>query len=417
MSSLYRNSSVRNSRARLAVRLACAAAAACATPAAFADIDWVFDPRIEAGAVYNDNYRLTDQRGQEIEVKGGDIDAALGIRGADQRSQYALTPRIRSTFFPDASSEEATDYYLGGSAENRTQRFLSKLQAQFADESVVSSELLAADFPGLGLGQTVSGDTGLVTVRNRRRLITVNPDFSYDWTTRRHVVFGVAYVDVKYQDQVAQQVGFKDYDGYAGLLWDVSQRHTFSVRVTGDRFTPDDNTQDINTGGVVAEWRTAASAITSYYFRLGVNHSDRNATDTQPGLSSTNLNGGLGAEWHFQATQLVLDAMQTTAPSGSGTVVERDEVRFRLVRTFQPRLSGFVALRGIRTNGLGNEVVSVRDRKYAAGSTGFEWRANRQFSLHGEYDYTWQKFADQPNDASSNGVIVSVIYEPRRLNN
>ncbi len=59
----------------------------------------------------------------------------------------------------------------------------------------------------------------------------------------------------------------------------------------------------------------------------------------------------------------------------------------------------------------------MRDRKYAAGSTGFEWRANRQFSLHGEYDYTWQKFADQPNDASSNGVIVSVIYEPRRLNN
>ena len=412
MSSSYRNCS----RRRIA-RLAAVSAITCAAGPVLAANDWVFDPRVEVGAVYDDNYRLTDQPGQEIDVTGASLDAALGMRAQTQRSTLELVPRVRSTFFPNDSSEEATDYYVTGLAEKRTQRVVSAFKARFADESVVSSELPAADFPGLGLGQAASGDTGLVTVRNRRQLIVANPSLAYDWTERRHVTFDLQYTDASYQSQVVEQVGYKDFAAVAGLVWDVSQRHVFSVALVGDRYSPADDHQDTNTGGISAEWRTAPSKLTSYYFRGGVRHSDRNASGTAAEVSETSFNGGLGAAWQLQTTQLVIDLMRSTVPSSSGVVVNRDEVRFRAIKTFQPRLSGYVAARGIKTHGLNTTATNdVRDRKYATAATGFEWRASRQFSLHGEYEYRWQEFENALDDATSNGVFLSVIYEPRRVN-
>jgi hypothetical protein len=412
MSSSYRNPA----RLRL-VRLAVASALTCAAGPALAASDWIFDPRVELGAIYDDNYRLTDQSGQEIDVTGAEIEAALGMRSESTRSKLGLTPRIASSYFPNESSENHTDYYLDALAERHTQRLVSSITASFADESVVSSELAAADFPDISLGQTASGDSGLVTVRNRRTLIAAYPSLRYDWTERRHVHFDLQYIDASYDSQFIEQVGYTDYAASAGLSWDVSQRHVFIVNVIGDHYSPDDNDPDTSTGGLSMEWRTSPSQVSTYYFRAGVRHSDRNATSAAAEISETSFNGGAGAVWQLQTTRLVIDLLRSTSPSSSGVVVNRDEVRFRLTHVFQPRLSGFIALRGIKTRNLGdNSTDSVRDRKYATGSTGFEWRASRQISLTGSYAYRWQEFENTPTDARSNGVFLSVVYQPRRLN-
>jgi hypothetical protein len=399
------------------VRLAAASAITCVAGPALAASDWIFDPRVELGAVYDDNYRLTDEPGQEIDVMGASLDATLGMRAEGTRGKLALTPSIHSSYFPGDSSEDHTDYYLDALAQKHTQRLISSFAASFADESVVSSELAAADFPGIDLGQTASGDSGLVTVRNRRRLITATPSLQYDWTERRHVNFALTYLDSTYDQNLLEQVGYKDYGASAGMRWDVSQRHVFSVTVLGERFSPKTGTPDTDTSGLQLEWRTSPSQIRTYYFRLGARHSERNATSTQAEVSKTSLNGGIGAAWQLQTTRFVIDALRSTSPSSGGVVVNRDELRFRLTKLFQPRFSGYIALRGIQTHNLDeNALDPVRDRKYATGSTGFEWRASRQISLHGSYEYRWQEFEDAPTDATSNGVLLSVIYEPRRLN-
>jgi len=411
------SSSYRNPARRSVVRLAAASAITCAAGPALAASDWVFDPRIELGAVYDDNYRLTDQPGQEIDVTGAAVDAALGMRGEGTRGKLELTPRIHSAYFPNESTENHTDYYLDALAEKHTQRLISSFAASFADESVVSSELAAADFPGISLGQTASGDSGLVTVRNRRTLIAANPSLQYDWTERRHVHFDLQYIDTSFDSQFVEQVGYRDYAASGGLSWDVSQRHVFIVNVIGERYSPKDTDPDTNTGGLSMEWRTSPSQIRTYYFRAGVRHSERNATASAAEVSETNFNGGVGAAWQLQTTRFVIDLLRSTSPSSAGVVVNRDEVRFRLTHTFQPRFSGFIAVRGIRTHNLDdNSTDPVRDRKYATGSTGFEWRASRQISLTGSYEYRWQEFENTPTDARSNGVLLSVVYEPRRLN-
>jgi hypothetical protein len=403
---------------RAALPFAGAAVGLLVSPASGAQA-WIFDPRIEVEAIYDDNYRLTSQPGQEIEVTGGAIDAELPMRKEWQAAMFELGPRIRSTFFPDESSEESTDYFVNLLGEKRTQRTKLGIRGQFADESVVSSELPVADFPGVGLGQPTGGDAGRSTVRNRRTLYLIQPTLDFDWTERRQLSLEAHYVQADYDDNLIEQVGYTDAGGSVGIGWNLSQRSTFSVDLLAARFDPDDDTGNTTTTGLTAEWRTAPSQVTDFYFRLGSSRAERDSNATDSGVDSSSFNGGVGVAWNFQVTRIVIDALRTTVPSSQGEMVDRNELRFRVSRTFTPRFSGFVALRGLQSEGVDSEdgsTSSVRERKYYTGRTGFEWRMNRQVSLEGMYEYKWQEYEGDANNATSNGVIFSIVYQPRRVN-
>ncbi|MEJ0038405.1 MAG: hypothetical protein WDO68_20390 [Gammaproteobacteria bacterium] len=377
---------------------------------------WIVDPRIELQGIYNDNNRLSADRGQEIEVSGAALDALVALRKETQTNMFEATPHIRSSWFPDASSEQSTDYYFDLNSTHKWQRSTSSIYAGFADESVVTSDLLLADFPGVNLGQTVSGDSGRVSVRNRRRQYSFVPHYEFDWTERRHLTFDAHYVDTKYDNTLFEQIGYKDYGAGVGMKWNTSQRATFQVDVVASQFSPGDDSPDTTTTGVFAEWRMAPSTITNYYFRVGGNRAEHDATGTLASQSKSSFNGGAGVAWNFQTTRLLIDALRSTSPSSQGAIVNRDELRFSLNRDFSPRVTGFVGLRGIRTNGLedagGTEVL---ERKYYTGRTGFEWHMTRAYSIEGAYEYRWQKYEGDLTNASSNGVTLSVVYQPRRL--
>jgi hypothetical protein len=149
---------------------------------------------------------------------------------------------------------------------------------------------------------------------------------------------------------------------------------------------------------------------------VGGNSAKQDVLGTSSRESTSSFNGGAGVAWNFQVTRVLIDALRSTSPSSQGAIVNRDELRFSVNRDFSPRVTGFVGLRGIRTKGLENAVgTDVRQRKYYTGRTGFEWHMTRAYTLEGTYEYKWQKYTGDPTDASSNGVMLSVIYQPRRL--
>jgi hypothetical protein len=406
-------------RVRSFVRLAMPAAGGVALlmgAATASGQEWIFDPRIEVQGIYNDNNRLTPDKTQEIEVDGAAVDALLAFRKESQTNTFEATPHIRSSWFPDEQSEESTDKYFDLKGTHKGQRSLASIYAGFADESVITSDLLIADFPGINLGQTVSGDSGRVSVRNRRQQYSVLPHFEYDWTERRHLTFDAHYVDTRYDEQLFEQIGYKAYGASAGIKWNTSQRATFEVDVVGTQFNPNDNSPDTTTYGLIAEWRMAPTQVMSYYFRVGGNRAEQDVTGTSSTRSTSSFNGGAGVAWNFQVTRLLIDALRSTSPSSQGAIVNRDELRFSLQRDFSPRVTGFVGLRGIRTNGVENGgTTEVLERKYYTGRTGFEWHVTRAYSIEGAYEYRWQKYEGDLTNAASNGVTLSVIYQPRRL--
>ena len=91
--------------------------------------------------------------------------------------------------------------------------------------------------------------------------------------------------------------------------------------------------------------------------------------------------------------------------------MKRDQLRLRITRDFSPRLSGILGARALVDHATQTTPLFTT-RQYAIGTVGFKWRWLRAWTLSGEYDYSRQKFANDPLAAMSNAATLSVIYEP-----
>jgi hypothetical protein len=370
--------------------------------------NWDFNPRVELGGLYNDNYRLAEDAADKVHVGGALLDASVGIRLLTQTSEIALVPRITSNYFPSDTADDSTNGYLDLHGDHKTLKGDYAVVAQYANEEVLFSELLPATFPGVGLGQIVGSGGGRVTSFNRRELERVAPTMTYDFTPRHHLHLNAEYIHASYDKNLFEQVGFQNFQLQAGLGYDLSQKTTFTGTLIGTRYEPV-GTNATNGYGFQADLSLHPTQIMRYYVRLGALHSEA----LLPGgnVGNTSVTGGAGVSWTYQITQIVLDGLRDVSPSSLGAVQNHTELRFRVNRALRPRLSGFVGARAIRLRGAVGGPIAIQGSDYVAATGGMEYQVTRNYRLAGEYDYTWQSFQGEPH-AASNAVMLSIIYQP-----
>jgi hypothetical protein len=411
-------SSFRSRHARTAATAA-VMAAALVGPGKAAASNWDFDPRIEMGGEYNDNYRLAVEDTPKIPAYGSLVDASFTARLLDPRSEIDIVPRIHSSFLPDDHEDQSTDGYLDVTGNYRTQRATFGGTFSYANETVISSELLPADFPGVGLGQVQGEAGGIVSVHNRRELERVAPNMTFDFTPRYHLKMNAEYENISFShnfvenegtNNVFAQEGFKDFYGSAGLQYDFSQRYDLVMSLLGSKFLPDGSNTDTDSVGVQAQWDGRPSSIVTYYARVGVDEVHAH-TAVDGNIDKTLVVGGAGVTWTYQLTQFIADAMRDLSPSAAGAVVEHDEVRLRMLHALTPRLYTVLAARYVRVRGASQTILGIVGSDYAAGSAALQYQLTRNWRLATEYDYTWQRFEGTPQ-AMSNGISLSVIWQP-----
>jgi hypothetical protein len=373
--------------------------------------NWEFLPRLEAGATYNDNYRLAEGGAGKINVYGPYINAQLSASLLSPRAKLEIVPRIYSTYFPTDHADQSTNGYLDIDGNYRTLRSVLSGLAQFSDETVIYSELLPATFPGVGLGEVTPGlGGGRVAVRNRRRLENLAPRYTYDLTQRAHLNLQANYLHVSFNKSLIQQVGFSDYSGGAGLSYEVTPRSTLAVSALSSHFTPQVGINTANQYSGQVRWDFTESQIVHFYARVGATHTQTNVTAGTVG--TTGATGGAGVDLRYAITEFTIDAIHTVAPSEAGSEVTDDELRFRLLHAFDPLLSGFVAARAVRLRGVSNQPgLAIQGEDYATGEAGVDYQVTQSYRLEVAYDYTRQTFQGEPS-ASSNAVQLSVIYQP-----
>jgi hypothetical protein len=405
---------------------------------AYAD-NWDFEPRIEIGGQYNDNYRLAESGTPKIPAYGVLADIAMGIALIGQRSELDIVPRVHSSEFPDDHEDQSTDGYLNIGGSYHFTRATFSGTASYANETVISSELLPADFPGVNLGQVIGAGTGRVSIHNRRQLEQVAPKFTFDFTQRYHLLTNMVFETASYENNLSAlsgltaaqeaeyvQVGFKDVYGSVGVQYDLTQREDIIINVVGAEFMPDHatvlgsgpnagpiNSDSTNTtrGGVEAQWDTKPNDVMQTYVRLGVNevHAD---TAVDGVINKTLLVGGAGVVWTYQRSQYILDAQRALSPSAAGAVIQQDEGRFRVLQSITPRLYTVLAARYVRVRGASQTILGVQGSDYAAASASLQYQLTPNYRIATEYDYTWQKFQGEPY-AASNGISVSIIWQPQ----
>jgi hypothetical protein len=436
MSSSFRSAYA--ATARVALAGATIASALVVAGRARAD-NWEFDPRIEVGGMYNDNYRLAESGTPKIPAYGALADVAVGFTMIDPVSELDIVPRIHSSFFPDDHEDQSTDGFLNIGGEYRTQRTTFGGTASYSNQTVISSELLPADFPGIGLGQVVGDTTGRVSIHNRRELVQLAPKMTFDFTPRYHLVATALYEQASFSNNLGGlsvltpaeqaeyvQVGFKDFYGSAGLQYDLTQRQDIIVKVTGSEFMPDGVTNlgsgadagqikssstDTENYGLEGQWDVKPTDTIQGYVRLGVNevHAD---TAVDGVIQKTLLVGGAGVVFTYQLAQYTVDALRALSPSSAGAVIQQDEFRFRILRAIRPRLYTVLAARYVDVRGASQSILGVQGSDYAAASAALQYQITPNYRLSTEYDYTWQKFQGEPY-AASNGISISVIWQPQ----
>lgn len=364
--------------------------------------NWELAPRVQGGYRYNDNYRL-DQPGFEIDVSGVEADAQVEIRTLDPRTNFSITPRIRSTYFPDERDEDSNDYFLSMAFNDTTPRRRTSVPLSWSREDVVRSELPMAD-DGADLGEVDATDTGSVVQRNRRDLLRFTPSFSYDVSQRLRADFDAHYVDADYERTFQnEQNDFREYGVSAGVGFLGSERSTISVRALAAKY---ETASDADSFGGEVEWSRDFTEASRFYVRVGAQQTEPEDRD-----STTNWIGGIGSRWTSPRNELLVDLTHSVNASASGDVIERQQLRFRVDHDVSPRVAVLLALRGHRDDPIDGDGPT---REYAAAQTGIEWRWNRVLSLSATYDYRWQDYEDRPSDASSNGFLISLVYEPKR---
>jgi hypothetical protein len=366
--------------------------------------DWEFNPTVEAGYMFDDNYRLTTP-GSEIEVQGPWADAALELRSLTPKGEFSFTPRVRATYFPDASDLDAVDYFATLNWEHRGQRVRTLVRGEFADQDVVTSEQPSVDVGG-DLGEPDIGDSGRALVDNRRMRASLRPSLSVELSPRRALEFDAGYADVSFDDEIAAaQVDYNVTDVAAGLITRLTEQSSLITRLRGARY--DIDTLEVTNGyGAEIEWNTTTAAETRKYLRAGAQN-----IELQNGDSKVAWVAGAGVSFLAGRNELFADLARNVGPSSAGAIVTRDQLRLRFTRAMTPRLSLLAGLRGTHDDALDSS-LGLGTRSYATGDLGLQWHWQEEYSLRFAYDYTWQKFRNDVTDATSSGAMVSILYQP-----
>lgn len=370
--------------------------------------DWELNPAIEAGYLYDDNYRLTPP-GTEVEVQGPLLDAQLEMRARNPSGEFSFTPRVRATYFPDQRELDATDYFGDLYWLHRGQRLETEIRAEGSQQDVVNSEQPDAEVPGdANLGEADLGDSGRVLIDNRRTRVALRPDFSYELSQRRSLEFGANVADVSYEEVIpGAQVDYRYGDISAGLVTHLTPTSSLTARLRGAQYEIDLQ-GDSTSFGAELQWDTRSAADTRTFLRGGAQR-----VDFEDGGSATAWLAGGGVSLVRGRNQLFADVVRSVGPSSAGIVIARDQLRFRWTRDLTPRLSFLVGVRGTHDEDVNSDQAVFRPRSYATGDIGLRWRWLEEFSLRIAADYTWQEFEDAlTEDASSSGAVISILYEP-----
>src|SRR6185312_3448231 len=89
-----------------------------------------------------------------------------------------------------------------------------------------------------------------------------------------------------------------------------------------------------------------------------------------------------------------------------------NELRFRVLHAFAPRLSGFLGVRAIRLRSSANHAgLTITGEDYLTAESGVDYQITQSFRVEAKYDFMWQRFEGTPS-ASSNAIGLAIIYQP-----
>ncbi len=358
--------------------------------------DWRLGSGARIATTYADNPRMHEDGG--IATAGAIGEFNVDVRRLMERSEFTLTPRLRSARYREDKSLDTNDAFVDTTLRFIGERSEWNAAANFTRDTTLTSEL---------------GSTGIVQSNRRRENISISGGPTFALTERVNAGLQASWSDIHYAD--TDFTGLVDYEYrtlsmFSTMSAAARSRFTLSAQ-GGELVVPDFGTRTRNatlrlgwTYQPYPLWTTTLSAGPSY-------------VDAQAGADS-----GVVFEADFQRRserwRFNVKADRELTPTGRGVLTRRDRVLVGAQRQLSEYISGSISAQWIRNQDLLPQFgVSFYEVDYGSVALDVAWRFAEHWRLAFAVNGAAQSYETRRGDAENYRTSLSIVWtgSPRSL--
>ena len=366
----------------------CASATLC-TERTFA-AEWRLSPGAYIGTSYADNPRLLTEGGTSSAGAAGEIKTTIQL--VTERSDFSLTPRLRSARYEDDESLDSDDQFVVASYRWSGERSQWSSELGLTRDTTLTSEL---------------GLTGLVQANRRHEALNVSAGPTFMLSERTSVGVQMYSVDNRYSD--VEGTGLVGY-GYRALslfsTYTLSDRGSLTVTAQGGQLTAEGIGGSRSRDGTLKlSWSYRPYDLWQLTASAGPSYAESSTT------SDTGSVFELEARREGDLWSLSTLAARSLTPTGRGVMMQRDRVSVSVKKSLAERLDASFGAQWIRTEDLLPE-LDTRTYHVDYGRidlTGY-WRVAERWSLTLQLTATTQEREQSTARAEGYRALLSMVW-------
>ena len=373
--------------------------------------EWRIEPVVRLAADFDDNPFLSIRTDVEENASGAIVEGAAKIAYAGERTDFFITPRLRSRSYGSATDLDSDDQFLNMNFATRTQSTDFRIRGNYSRESTRTAERADTDLDIEDPGDIPEDESGRVGIRDRRERLTIAPSILYRISDISALTARMDYQDVTYDE------------AFAGLLEDYSNSR---LSLSYSRAFSPRNTAIIGASYRKFDTSSSLKTVNSVGFNIGF---DRRFTQNTrfravAGLEDTELvNAESEVAWvadvslyrQLETTTLLAQYRRSVSASGVGQLGARDSINLNFSRDLNDTITAGLGARVYVTSAVNSTSQTFDDQNYVQLRSQFIWKLSEVFSLEADYRYTFLDRESLGESSNSNQISIWLNYQPRPM--
>jgi len=396
-------------------RLALPAAAVCLMAVMPAQANnWVLDPTLRLSAGINDNVRLR-QNGASESYQSTVAVGAVAQR-ATQLSRILATLELGYTNYTGSDDLPADGDFqtLRINSNRRMERTLFEFDVRLARDNALIDTSLPFVSPDeeIDLGDDFGDDIDVDGVQQqvKRHRVVLAPSVTHELGQRITVGAGYTGTLIDYDETDVNRQQSLTHEMVVRSDYLFSERSSVGLGLQAGLFRPENSVDDIDTVGVVLDWRYALSMRTTLELSGGLRRSEVQET----GEKSTGFTGQAGLDHQGEDWRTYASLDRRLRPSGRGVLTETDQLLFGGTRDLSPRVALSMNARAFKSRVVGDREDLTLTERFVNLEPGLTYRLTEQWRVTAQYRYRAIQRAQEASRAESNAVFLNLEFRPRR---
>ena len=370
--------------------------------------EWRFEPVLRVAGEFDDNPILSIRTDVDKNESGYIVEGSAKIAYGSDKTDFYITPRVRSSEFGSDSELNSDDQFLRLDFRHNTESSNFRIRGTYDRESVRTAERADTDFDIEDPDEIPDDDSGQVRIQDRRERFSISPTYLYRVTGVSSLGLALDHTDVRYDEALAGLL-----TDYTDTRVNASFRRAWSPRSTGiltgtfRNYQTDQGENEVNGVGLTVGFDHNLSETS--HLRVTVGYED---TEVADGKDDMNPVANVSFVRRQKTTSLLLQYRRSISASGSGALATRDSVNLNFTRDLSDRISAGIGARVYATNAIDETIGVFNERDYVQLRAQFTWHLSTTLSLETNYRYTFSDREALGESANANQVTVWLNYRP-----